>query len=334
MNNINFIAGAEGLDVVNIISSMIKNSCIIDYGIVQEVVADGVVNVSLAVANTAEDIKCFTCVLANIASDALTINIKPKVGDRVLIVYPKIYSDKMFTLAEEEEDKALVTVEAEAKGYNMLSGIAILINQYKEGSHKNYVTLDNGQLEAHMAYDADAETTLFNLLASQNGVSLDINKNEDEGTSLLDLAVNSEELSLSYNTGDKASILGVNVNSDKAQVVYSKDDGTALFDLSVGSDGAVTLANNKVNISTNADSEITVDNGKAEIKVDKNGNVSIDAKTGKITLKNNSANLFTILDGMLQILNTSLATAGSPASHTVVPQQFSQQSTQLGQLMQ
>ena len=265
MENINFIAGAEGLDVVNIISSMIKNSCIIDYGIVQEVIADGVVNVSLAVANTAEDIKCFTCVLANIASDALTINIKPKVGDRVLIVYPKLYSDEMFTLAEKEEDRALVTVEAEAKGYNMLSGIAILMNQYKEGSHKNFVTFDEGKLEAHLA--------------------------------------------------------------------YSKDDDKTLFDLNIEADGAVTIKDNKVNLNINSDNEITVDNSKAEIKVDKEGNVSIDAKSGKITLKNNSASLFTILDGMLQTLNTSLATAGSPASHTVVPQQFSQQSTQLGQLM-
>lgn len=93
-----------------------------------------------------------------------------------------------------------------------------------------------------------------------------------------------------------------------------------------------TFNDNQLEI--NKDNEITVSNGKAEVKVDKNGNITVDAKTGKITLKNSSSSLYDILNGMLQILNTSLATAGSPASHTVVPNQFTTQSTQLGQLMQ
>ena len=68
--------------------------------------------------------------------------------------------------------------------------------------------------------------------------------------------------------------------------------------------------------------------------MDKDGNVTIDAKSKKVSIKNTQANLFTILNSMLNILNTSLATAGSPANHTVVPNQFSTQAQQLGQLMQ
>jgi DNA-directed RNA polymerase subunit RPC12/RpoP len=85
----------------------------------------------------------------------------------------------------------------------------------------------------------------------------------------------------------------------------------------IDKDGAVTITSNS----------------NTTISVDKNGNVTINAK-GKISLKNNSANLYSILDGMLTVLNNSLATAGSPASHTVVPAQFQTQQTQLGQLMQ
>ena len=65
----------------------------------------------------------------------------------------------------------------------------------------------------------------------------------------------------------------------------------------------------------------------------KEGNITVDAMQGKIALKNNSASLYTILKDTLQVLNTSLATSGSPASHVVNPQQFSTQASQLDQLM-
>ena len=89
-----------------------------------------------------------------------------------------------------------------------------------------------------------------------------------------------------------------------------------------------------VTVTTSEDGDISIDNTKATITVDKDGNVTIDAKNGKISMKNTAGgSLYDILNGMFQILNTSLATAGSPASHTVVPNQFTQQSTKLSQLM-
>ena len=47
-----------------------------------------------------------------------------------------------------------------------------------------------------------------------------------------------------------------------------------------------------------------------------------------------NVSLFNIIEGMLNVLNNSLTTAGSPANHTVVPGQFTQQLTQLRQLME
>lgn len=241
MEDPNYIALNKNIDFNTVVETIIKKRCIIDYGIIEAVPANGVVEVAVAVANTPENMYYLTCVLANIASSSLTINIKPKIGDRVLVVYPRMYDENMFTVPENDNDKKKIIVNEKAGGYNITSGIAILLNQYKKDSHERLL-------------DVTEET--------------------------------------------------------------------------------IKLMFNDIQLELNKDNEITVSNDKAEVKVDKDGNVTVDAKSGKITLKNSSANLYTILNGMLNILNSTLATAGSPASHTVVPNQFSTQAQQLGQLMQ
>ena len=142
MKDPNFIAQEAGLNFGSVVEAIIKRSCIVDYGIIQNVVADGVVDVSIAVSRTEQDMFCMTCVLANIASSAFTLNIKPKKGDRVLVVYPRIFDDDMFTVPDKEDDAIKPIINFDAKGYNLMSGIAILINQYKEASHKNLLTID------------------------------------------------------------------------------------------------------------------------------------------------------------------------------------------------
>ena len=141
MKDPNFIAQEAGLNFGSVVEAIIKRSCIVDYGIIQNVVADGVVDVSLAVSRTEQDMFCMTCVLANIASSSFTLNIKPKKGDRVLVVYPRIFDDDMFTVPD-GDDALKPIINFDAKGYNLMSGIAILINQYKEASHKNLLTID------------------------------------------------------------------------------------------------------------------------------------------------------------------------------------------------
>lgn len=143
MNPSDFVSGKEGLNLSSAIEAMIKRSCIIDYGIIQNVVADGIVDVSLAVARTEQDMICMTCVLANIASSNFTLKIVPNVGDRVLVVYPRLFNDTMFNVNGDDTDTNIV-VDKTAKGYNLASGIAILLNQYKSSGHNNVLTIDSG----------------------------------------------------------------------------------------------------------------------------------------------------------------------------------------------
>lgn len=173
MKDPNFIAQEAGLNFNSVVEAVIKHSCIIDYGIIQNIVADGVVDVSVAVSRTEQDMLCMTCVLANIASAGFTLNIKPAVGDRVLVVYPRIYDDKMFTVPDGEEDKKKLIVNFDAKGYNLMSGIAILINQYKKASHKNVITVDKGNVTAKLnkveiTTDSDGAITVDNGKATVN----------------------------------------------------------------------------------------------------------------------------------------------------------------------
>lgn len=171
MQEPNFLSQEAGLNFNSVVEAIIKRSCIIDYGIVQDIVADGVVDVSLAVAHTEQDIVCMTCVLANIASSAFTLNIVPHKGDRVLVVYPRMYHDKMFGVTEDEDSNAELTIDFGAKGYNLASGIAILINQYKEAGHKNVVAIDKGDITAKLdkvefTTSKDGDITLDNKKAT------------------------------------------------------------------------------------------------------------------------------------------------------------------------
>lgn len=169
MKDPNFIAQEAGLNFNSVVEAIIKHSCIIDYGIIQDIVADGVVDVSVAVSRTEQDMLCMTCVLANIASAGFTLNVKPSVGDRVLVVYPRIYDDKMFTVPNGEEDKKKIIVNFDAKGYNLMSGIAILINQYKKASHKNVITLEEGKVTVALGYNKDDDKNTLNFTTDADG---------------------------------------------------------------------------------------------------------------------------------------------------------------------
>ena len=169
MKTPNFTAGKDCLDFVSTVEAIMKRSCIIDYGIVQDTPADGIVTVSVAVSDTPQNIFCMTCVLANIASSSLTVNVKPNKGDRVLVVYPRLYDESMFTVPDSEKDKLKIKVNPQAKGYNLLSGIAILMNQFKTASHKNFIKIADGKVDIKLAYDKNEDKNYLTFSSDKDG---------------------------------------------------------------------------------------------------------------------------------------------------------------------
>lgn len=198
MKDPNFLTQEAGLDFNTVVGDIIKHSCIVDFGIIQQVVADGVVDVSLAVSKTSQDIVCVTCVLANIASSSVTFHIKPNVGDRVLVVYPRLFDDKMFAVPSGSQATEVI-VNPEAKGYNLTSGIAILINQYKQGTHKNLISIEDGKVtidnektkveidtEGNVSIEAEGKYTIKNndtdLAKVLDGLSKTVENLSTQGT--------------------------------------------------------------------------------------------------------------------------------------------------------
>lgn len=187
MADINFTAGREGLDFNSSVEAIIKRSCIVDFGIVQKVRdgVKGIVDVSLAVGRTKQDMIIMTCVLASIASASFAVDVAPNVGDRVLVVYPRLYDEKMFTVSDVEAEKTNIIINANARGYNLTAGIAILLNQYKENAHKNFLHIENGTVDLKLAFknndnlftltiNADGEATL-----KSNGITVSMNKDNE-----------------------------------------------------------------------------------------------------------------------------------------------------------
>lgn len=275
-NNILETLGQSEADTLH---RVINNTFIVEMGIVKDIPSDGIVTVEMSVANDAENIVVTNCVLANFSSSSVTVNIKPNVDDKVLVLFPRKFAGGMFS----PETNEPIISEA-VTGYCMTGGIAILMNQYQEAFHKNFIDVSDGKLTMKLAYSEDDEKNLLVLETNELG-----------------------EITLQTNDN---------------------------FTETVNKDGELDIKCNDTNINVSKSNEIAITTGKAKVNIDSSGNITIDAMGGKLSLKNDKASLFNILDGMLNVLNSSLATQGSPASHTVIPQQFSQQSTQLGQLMQ
>lgn len=231
------------------------------FGVITEVTGNGVVKVVPSVIESEEGYFEVNCVLATIASQSVTVKIEPHVGDKVRVYSPQRYSNKMFLL---ENNSPLIAKNS--RGYSLFTGIAVLENQYQVGMHKNYISIDNGKVETHLAYDKDNDTN--------NAV------------------------------------------------------------LKIDGKGKLTYSNPKATVTVSDDGSFTLENEKTTLTIDSSGKITLETD-GKFSFKNASGkNLYTILKGTFQVLNQSLSTFGSPASHVVRPQQFALQEADLDALME
>ena len=272
--------GASSANFMTAVQTMISRSCIVDFGIIQKADKKGIVEVAVSVADSSEDIKYITCVLANTASSSVTVNIKPNVGDKVIVLYPRRFDSKMFST-----DNKDVIVNKNARGYNLFSGIALLCNQYKVNSHKNLITLEDGTVTIQLVY------------------------NEDDDKNKVIASINSDG-ELAYSSNENFNL---NVNKD-GELAYSSNDN---FNLNVSKDGSFELASNNVQITTNSNDEVSITNGKATVKIDSSGNVTVET-SGKYKFKNNATDLKSIIDGLAKEVE-NLTTVGSPATQSTSP---------------
>ena len=290
--------GASSANFMTAVQTMISRSCIVDFGVIQKADKKGIVEVAVSVADSSEDIKYITCVLANTASSSVTVNIKPNVGDKVIVLYPRRFDSKMFSA-----DNKDVIVNKNARGYNLFSGIALLCNQYKVNSHKNLITLEDGTVTIQLVYNEDDDKNKVIASINSDG-EFAYSSNEN-----FNLNVNKDG-ELAYSSNENFNL---NVNKD-GELAYSSNDN---FNLNVSKDGSFELASNNVQITTNSNDEVSITNGKATVKIDSSGNVTVET-SGKYKFKNNTTDLKSVIDGLAKEVE-NLTTVGSPATQSTSP---------------
>ena len=221
--------GASSANFMTAVQTMISRSCIVDFGVIQKADKKGIVEVAVSVADSSEDIKYITCVLANTASSSVTVNIKPNVGDKVIVLYPRRFDSKMFST-----DNKDVIVNKNARGYNLFSGIALLCNQYKVNSHKNLITLEDGTVTIQLVY------------------------NEDDDKNKVIASINSDG-EFAYSSNDNFNL---NVNKDGSFELASNN-----VQITTNSNDEVSVTNGKATVKIDSSGNVTVEtSGKYKFK--------------------------------------------------------------------
>ncbi len=221
--------GASSANFMTAVQTMISRSCIVDFGVIQKADKKGIVEVAVSVADSSEDIKYITCVLANTASSSVTVNIKPNVGDKVIVLYPRRFDSKMFST-----DNKDVIVNKNARGYNLFSGIALLCNQYKVNSHKNLITLEDGTATIQLVY------------------------NEDDDKNKVIASINSDG-ELVYSSNENFNL---NVNKDGSFELASNN-----VQITTNSNDEVSITNRKATVKIDSSGNVTVEtSGKYKFK--------------------------------------------------------------------
>lgn len=221
--------GASSANFMTAVQTMISRSCIVDFGVIQKADKKGIVEVAVSVADSSEDIKYITCVLANTASSSVTVNIKPNVGDKVIVLYPRRFDSKMFSA-----DNKDVIVNKNARGYNLFSGIALLCNQYKVNSHKNLITLEDGTVTIQLVY------------------------NEDDDKNKVIASINSDG-ELAYSSNENFNL---NVSKDGSFELASNN-----VQITTNSNDEVSITNGKATVKIDSSGNVTVEtSGKYKFK--------------------------------------------------------------------
>lgn len=158
------IIRALSLDNASVLRSVLRNTFIVDMGIVKEINEDSnTITVEMCCASETNDIHITTCYLANVSSSSIAVKIAPKKNDKVIVFYPRRFSSEMFSL-----DKTEPVISEGVGCYSSTCGIAFLFNQFQEG-YKNYISFDNGKADIKLAYDKDNDKNLLSIVTDENG---------------------------------------------------------------------------------------------------------------------------------------------------------------------
>lgn len=228
------VLGGLGLSDADATHRRIGATYIVDYGIVKDIPTDGIVTVEMSASKDKQSITVTNCILASFASSSFTVKIKPNIDDKVIVLFPKNYSSRMF---DKEVNETIISQATE--GYCLLGGIAILLNQFQD-FHKNYIDFSDGCVDIKLAYSKDDDKNFISLNTNKDGeITLTV---KDKFSQKIDkdgaLNITSNNTSIEINKEDK-----ITVNNGKATVTVDKN-GNVKIDTS----GKYTIKNSSTNL--------------------------------------------------------------------------------------
>lgn len=228
------VLGGLGLSDADATHRRIGATYIVDYGIIKDIPTDGIVTVEMSASKDKQSITVTNCVLASFASSSFTVKIKPNIDDKVIVLFPKNYSSRMF---DKEVNETIISQATE--GYCLLGGIAILLNQFQD-FHKNYIDFSDGCADIKLAYSEDDDKNFISLNTNKDGeITLTV---KDKFSQKIDkdgaLNITSNNTKIEINKDDE-----ITVNNGKATVTIDKN-GNVKIDTS----GKYTIKNSSTNL--------------------------------------------------------------------------------------
>lgn len=266
------------LSDINADRSFINQLCIVAFGIIQEIPDEGIVIVQESAAKNIGLGRIYTCVYANIASAAVTVNITPKVGDKVIVLFPRNYTDSMFLV---DEDSVIVdSEETPVTQYSALGGIAIPISQFQEDGHKNLIQLTpENTFEIKMCYDEDNDLNHLVISVSEVGaISIQQGIQGDDKTGITLNIDENGAITLEQGKDDDNGVkLSLTEEGAFEAVSKASEDNKITWD----SEGNYSIANEKGTVSFDKDGAFSVENQSGSIKLDKNGKIEANFDSGQ-----------------------------------------------------
>lgn len=228
------VLGGLGLSEADATHRRIGATYIVDYGIIKDIPTDGIVTVEMSASKDKQSITVTNCILASFASSSFTVKIKPNIDDKVIVLFPKNYSSRMF---DKEVNETIISQATE--GYCLLGGIAILLNQFQD-FHKNYIDFSDGCADIKLAYSKDDDKNFISLNTNKDGeITLTV---KDKFSQKIDkdgaLNITSNSTSIEINKDNE-----ITVNNGKATVTIDKN-GNVKIDTS----GKYTIKNSSTNL--------------------------------------------------------------------------------------
>ena len=228
------VLGGLGLSEADATHRRIGATYIVDYGIIKDIPTDGIVTVEMSASKDKQSITVTNCILASFASSSFTVKIKPNIDDKVIVLFPKNYSSRMF---DKEVNETIISQATE--GYCLLGGIAILLNQFQD-FHKNYIDFSDGCADIKLAYSENDDKNFISLNTNKDGeITLTV---KDKFSQKIDkdgaLNITSNSTSIGINKDNE-----ITVNNGKATVTIDKN-GNVKIDTS----GKYTIKNSSTNL--------------------------------------------------------------------------------------